>query len=143
MAEIQWTVEGRRFRSQAEYQAALRDKELIDSITGNFNLENPKDIEKLYTELRKQNYQFESIVGRQFDDNIYELYHKLKEKEALRSAEKERKKEKKKQERQNLKAALKGSHQKNQSVGTQMRLEDFDQGMQQEILHILRKKEKA
>ena len=34
MAEIQWTVEGRRFRSQAEYQAALRDKELIDSITG-------------------------------------------------------------------------------------------------------------
>ena len=142
MAEIQWTVEGRRFRSQAEYQAALRDKELIDSITGNFNLENPKDIEKLYTELRKQNYQFESIVGRQFDDNIYELYHKLKEKEALRSAEKERKKEKKKQERQNLKAALKGSHQKKQSVGTQMRLEDFDQGMQQEILHILRKKEK-
>ena len=101
MAEIQWTVEGRRFRSQAEYQAALRDKELIDSITGNFNLENPKDIEKLYTELRKQNYQFESIVGRQFDDNIYELYYKLKEKEALRSAEKERKKEKKKQERQN------------------------------------------
>ena len=48
MAEIKWTVEGRRFRSAEEYQAALRDKELIDSITGNLKLDNQKYIETLY-----------------------------------------------------------------------------------------------
>ena len=59
MAELQWTIEGRRFRSREEYQAALRDKELIDSITGNLKLDNPKDIEKLYMELKNGKYEFD------------------------------------------------------------------------------------
>lgn len=54
MAELEWTVEGRRFRNAEEYQAALRDKELIDSITGNLKLDNPKDIETLYLKLKKR-----------------------------------------------------------------------------------------
>ena len=53
MAELKWTIEGRRFRTQEEYQAALRDKQLIHSITGDFDLENPKDVETLYMELKK------------------------------------------------------------------------------------------
>ncbi len=53
MAELQWTVEGKRFRDAEEYEAALRDKQLIDSITGSLKLDNPKDIEKLYLELKK------------------------------------------------------------------------------------------
>ena len=81
MAEVKWTVEGRRFRNAEEYQAALRDKERIDSITGNLKLDNPKDIEALYLELKKGQYTFESIVGRQFDDNIYELYQRIKREE--------------------------------------------------------------
>ncbi len=48
MAEIKWTVEGRRFRNAEEYKAALRDKQLIDSITGSLKLDNPKDVEILY-----------------------------------------------------------------------------------------------
>ena len=73
MTEIRWTVEGRHFRSQDEYEAALRDKELIDSITQNFSKDNPKDIERVYNELQSGRYRFETLVGRQFDDNIYEL----------------------------------------------------------------------
>lgn len=94
MAEIKWTVEGRRFRNAEEYQAALRDKERIDSITGNLKLDNPKDIETLYLELKKGQYTFESIVGRQFDDNIYELYQRIKreEKEAEEKRLRERRK---------------------------------------------------
>ena len=84
MAKLQWTIEGRRFRSEEEYQAALRDKQLIDSITGDFDLDNPKDIEQLYMELKKGKHQFESIVGRQFDDNIYELYQRIVQEKAKR-----------------------------------------------------------
>ena len=71
MAELQWTVEGKRFRDAEEYEAALRDKQLIDSITGSLKLDNPKDIETLYLELKNGKYAFESAVGRQFDDNIF------------------------------------------------------------------------
>ena len=73
MGELQWKIDGRRFRSPEEYQAAMRDKKLIDSITDNLSLDKPQDIEKLYQELKRGKYKFESIVGRQFDDNIYEL----------------------------------------------------------------------
>ena len=31
MAELNWTIDGRRFRNQEEYMAAKRDKQLIDS----------------------------------------------------------------------------------------------------------------
>lgn len=142
MAELQWTIEGRRFRTQEEYQAAQRDKQLIDSITGDFDLENPKDVETLYMELKKGGYQFESIVGRQFDDNIYELYQRLQQDKAQK-AEKERlHKEKRKQEIERVKSVLKGNR---KALGTdkgRIRLEDMDKDMQQEILLIMKKRER-
>ena len=102
MAEIKWTVEGRRFRNAGEYQAALRDKELIDSITGSLDLDNPKDIEKLYLELKNGKYTFESIVGRQFDDNIYELYQRIKAEERAKAEEKTARKEKRRQQAERI-----------------------------------------
>ena len=103
MAEVKWIVEGRRFRNEEEYQAALRDKELIDSITGNLSLDDPKDIETLYMELRNGKHTFESTVGRQFDDNIYELYHQMKRKELEKRQEKAARKEKRKQQVEKIK----------------------------------------
>lgn len=142
MAKLQWTIEGRRFRTQEEYQAAQRDKQLIDSITGDFDLENPKDIETLYMELKKGGYQFESIVGRQFDDNIYELYQRL-QKEKAQKAEKERlQKEKRKQEFEKVKSALKRPKKAHKTEKGRLRLEDMDKDMQQEILLIMKKRER-
>ena len=134
MAELQWTIEGRRFRSQEEYMAALRDKELIDSITSNLNLDDPKDIEKLYMELKNEKYEFESIVGRQFDDNVYELYERIRQERQRKQEEKQHKEEKRKARRQakTIKQA-KQSH---------IKLDDFDPAMQEEILRVLRKKER-
>lgn len=143
MTEVKWKVEGRRFRSEEEYQAALRDKKLIDSITGDRKLDNPKDIEELYMELKKGNYQFESIVGRQFDDNIYELYNRMKAEEEQKEAQRSAQKEKRKEELDKIKGSLKGSKAKKGIKGKeQVRLEDFDKNMQQEILLILKKKER-
>lgn len=141
MAEIQWKVDGRRFRSQEEYEAALRDKELISSITGNLDLENPKDIEKLYMELKRNKYEFESIVGRQFDDNIYELYKNIKDKEKQREDQARAHREKRKQEIEKVKSVLTGQHKKSIRSEKQVKLEDFDEEMQKEILLVLKKKE--
>jgi sortase B len=143
MAELQWIVEGRRFHSEEEYQDALRDKELIDSITGNLNLDNPKDIESLYLELKKGKYEFKSIVGRQFDDNIYELYQKIKEKEEQKLKDELARKEKRKQEIEHIKEIIipqrKSAKRKNSG---KVRLSDMDADMQKEVLRILKKREK-
>ena len=141
MAELEWTVEGRRFRNAEEYQAALRDKELIDSITGNLKLDNPKDIETLYLELKKGQYTFETVVGRKFDDNIYELYQRMKREEEIAAEKKNARKEKRKQQIQKLEGLVKPSK-RQQKAGNTTRLEDFDRDMQEQIIAVLRKKEK-
>ncbi len=141
MAEVKWTVEGRRFRNAEEYQAALRDKERIDSITGNLKLDNPKDIEALYLELKKGQYTFESIVGRQFDDNIYELYQRIKREEKEAEEKKTARKEKRKQQVQQIEKLVKPSIKKKKSEGS-TKLEDFDKNMQAQIMAVLRKRER-
>ena len=141
MAEIKWTVEGRRFRNAEEYQAALRDKELIDSITGSLKLDNPKDVEILYHKLKEGHYIFESIVGRQFDDNIYELYQRIKQKEVQAKEKKIARKEKRKQQITNLEKMVISSK-KQQKLESKTKLEDFDKDMQEQIIEILKKKER-
>ena len=141
MAELEWTVEGRRFRNAEEYQAALRDKELIDSITGNLKLDNPKDVEILYHKLKEGHYIFESIVGRQFDDNIYELYQRIKQKEVQAKEKKIARKEKRKQQITNLEKMVIPSK-KQQKLESKTKLEDFDKDMQEQIIEILKKKER-
>ena len=57
--------------------AALRDQKIIDELTKGCDLTNPTDIEKVYKALLNGNYIFESNVGRDFDDEIYELHTKV------------------------------------------------------------------
>lgn len=142
MVELQWKVEGKCFKSQEEYMAAKRDKLLIDSITANLDLNNPRDIEKLYLKLKHGKYQFESIVGRRFDDNIYELYKQIKEEETQKLEQKKKQKEQKIQNRERRRDALKTiGRSKKHSEGERVRFEDFDKNMQKEILLELRKNE--
>ena len=141
MAELQWTVGGKRFRDAEEYEAALRDKQLIDSITGSLKLDNPKDIETLYLELKNGKYAFESAVGRQFDDNIFELYQRIKETERKQQEEKKARKEKRRQQLEMLKKVPKVSKQSNKAEN-KTKLEDFDMEMQRQIVEILKKKER-
>ncbi len=60
--------------------AALRDQKLIKSITEGLDLNNPDDVEKIYKDLQSGVYSFESQVGRDFDDKIYELMQNIKSK---------------------------------------------------------------
>lgn len=142
MVQLQWTIEGRRFRSAEEYQSALRDKSYIDSITANLDLENPKDIEKLYMELKSGKYIFESIVGRTFDDNIYELYKKIEQEKEQKAREERLHKEKRKQEIEKVKNIFKKNKKAAKDDKAKLKLEDLDKEMQKEILLIMKKKER-
>lgn len=78
----------------------------MDSITRDLKLDNPKDVEKLYQQLKSSQIEFESIVGRQFDDNIYELHRRFQEEQIQKQEEIRRKKEERKQKRENAKKKL-------------------------------------
>lgn len=140
--ELKWNIEGRRFHSREEYEAAIRDKLIIDSITCRYDLSKPADIEALYMEMKNTRYRFESVVGRQFDDNIYELYLRVKNDEEEKKAQQELKKEQKLQRRQRIKESLGKGHNTSSKPKEKIRLDDFDRDMQRKILMELRKNER-
>lgn len=145
VTQLQWTIDGRRFRSREEYEAALRDKQLVDKIIGSLSLDNPENIEKIYHELRVGKYRFESIVGRQFDDNIYELYSRIKKQKEQDEQRRKESIERKKQNMTRVTQAIKGGAQKKKvdEEGKQkIQLIDYDDSMRQEIIKVLRQKER-
>lgn len=131
-------VAGRRFRTRADYEAALRDQKKIERIKAETDLENPKQIYELLNELKSGSYRFETIVGRDFDDEIYEKVELLK-KQGITP--------------ENAKKTLitgknrkeKGSRTKEKKVqkkAASVNLADYDKEMQKQILLEMRKQEK-
>ncbi len=126
MAANGFEVEGRQFRVKADYEAALRDKEIIDRIRRKVDFNNKDDVMNLYSEIETGKYKFETLVGNDFDDYVFELAQNIKmgtfegkEKNTKNSAHKKAKSNKKK-----------------------VKLEDFDEDMQKHILVELEKREK-
>ena len=72
------TVAGIRFRTRVDYEAALRDQKKIDAIRARINLSDPKELFKLFSVLQSGSYRFETQLGRNFDDEIYEKIENLK-----------------------------------------------------------------
>ncbi len=70
------TVEGQVYKSKAEYEDALYDKNIIDSVKARFNLSTKEGITAAYRELRTVH--FKTSLGDSFDDEIFELYEGLK-----------------------------------------------------------------
>ena len=131
MTADELTVAGRRFRTRADYEAALRDQKKIERIKAETDLDNPKQIYELLKDLQSGSYRFETIVGRDFDDEIYEKAEALKKQGITpENAAKTVKADKKKKEKR--------SRKKESSVN----LSDYDKDMQKQILIELRKQEK-
>ena len=78
MTANELTVAGRRFRTQADYEAALRDQKKIDLIKSETDLDNPKQLFDLFKEMQSGKYRFETVIGNDFDDKIFERIEKLK-----------------------------------------------------------------
>ena len=64
------TVAGIRFRSRADYEAALRDQKKINAIRARIDLSNPGELYKLFSVLQSGSYRFETQLGNSFDDEI-------------------------------------------------------------------------
>ncbi len=120
MAAERQTVSGRQFRTKADYEAALRDKKKIDIIRSKTDLKNPKEVFALYEQMRGGTYRFETAVGNDFDDEVYELVERYKRQENNGKGKNKNKKKRNKSHK-----AIKG--------GKKISLEDFDEDMRREI----------
>lgn len=78
MAANRYEVEGRLFYNKLDYEAAQRDVEKIKEIKATYDLSDAEDIVKVYSNLASGVYRFESVVGDDFDDEIYKLHSDIK-----------------------------------------------------------------
>lgn len=127
------TVAGRRFRTRADYEAALRDQKKIDMIKSRTDLNDSKQLLELFSELQSGAYRFETAVGNDFDDAIYEKVENLKKQ---KSNAKSTDRFSKKKDRNS-----KGKKVNSKAAGEQS-LNDYDKEMQKQILEELRRQEK-
>lgn len=130
---------GKRFRTEAEYKAAKRDLKLIEEIKLKVHMDQPGEVISLSEEFAAGKYRFESIVGSDFDDQVYELAEKYKSEgytkdSKVPSGRRARKKAEKKHTKVNVSGKKKFKEQKS--------LEDYDSDMQKVILAEIKKRER-
>lgn len=138
-----YSVAGRQFRTKADYHAALQDQKKIDAIREKINMEQPGDVITLSEELSAGKYQFSTLVGRDFREEIQELAEKYKKQGYTKDTKVKRAK---KAKAPGKKAAGKNAGKKNgkkdsKKQASEVSLDDYDEQMQKEIKAVLKKKE--
>ncbi len=138
-------VAGRRFRTQADYEAALRDQKKIDIIRAKTDLDNPKQLYKLFGEMQSGTYHFETVIGNDFDDEIFERIEKLKRQgitaENAESTVGKKNRKSRQGQRSTERKPAKVKKEKS-SKKTPEKLEDYDKNMQEQILGELKRQER-
>ena len=72
-------VSGRKFITDSEYHAAIDDAALVDEIKQKTDFENPESVERLYAAMQSGEFRFKTVIGRDFDDEVYELVRQYRE----------------------------------------------------------------
>lgn len=124
-----YEISGRQFRTAADYEAAKKDAAYIEQLKRRYDLSKREELEQLVKDLREEKYRFRTILGRDFLDEMEEL---LKD-----TADREQKE--KSTGRHIRKTSGKGNVTKKKKS---IRLEDYDEEMQKEILEQLKKRER-
>lgn len=136
-------VAGRRFRTEADYKAARRDLQKVEEIRQKVNLNQPGEVIRLYEEMQAGNYRFETAVGNDFDDEIYELASRFQKDGYTRDSRissKDLRRKKKADSGKKRKKAVKAPQ--TELDAEQTGEEAPDAGMQKEILRELKKRER-
>lgn len=89
MAQNEYIVEDRSFRTEADYRRALRDKETIDRLRGELaGVSKDKNagaalkrLESMRNDIRNGRYQFHTILGQDFEDELSERIKRLQTKD--------------------------------------------------------------
>lgn len=136
-------VAGRKFRTEADYKAALRDQSKIEEIKSKVNMEQPGEVLTLYADMQMGKYRFETTVGNDFDDEIYELAQKYKSQGYNKDSRLSGKQRKKSHKNQKAASRKKNSGKRPKDRKEQeISLDDYDADMKKEILAELKKREK-
>lgn len=78
-----YSVSGFKFGDEKEYKAALEELRVINRLKEQTNMSDFKSVESLYAQMQSGEIRFNTVVGRAFDDEIYDLVKELEEKQAL------------------------------------------------------------
>lgn len=119
---------GHRFTNEADYEAALRDLNKIEEIKKKTDFKQKSSLEVLYNDLQTGQITFESVLGQEFDDEVYEAYISLKNNSSVQADKSG--------------ASSKTKSNKSDNVKSKISLDDFDEEMQEQILKELKKKER-
>lgn len=72
MAQKDYSVEGRSFRTESDYKRALRDKETIDRLRTESTGYTKEKLVQLRDEVRSGKYRFFTLLGQDFEDELTE-----------------------------------------------------------------------
>ena len=70
MTQKDYTVEGRRFRTAAEYALALKDKKIIEELRRKTDFSDREAVTALLKEIRAGKYPFQTLLGEDFLDEL-------------------------------------------------------------------------
>ena len=130
-----FNVAGRQFRTQSDYNAALRDQKQIEAIKAKINMEQPGEVISLAEELKAGKYRLTTIVGTDFKEEIQEQADKYKKQGYTKESKIKVPKQKKKQAGKKL---AKQAKENKKPVS----LDEYDEKMQQEIKAALKQRER-
>ncbi len=80
MAGYRKQVGSHVFYSVRDYEDALHDEKLIGEIRKKINFKDSKQLTQLYQTMQSGAISFKSVLGREFDDEVYEAMQKIKNK---------------------------------------------------------------
>ena len=130
-----FNVAGRQFRTQSDYNAALRDQKQIEAMKAKVNMEQPGEVISLAEELKAGKYRLMTIVGTDFKEEIQDLADKYRKQGYTKDSKIKVSKQKKKQ-------AGKQSAKQAKNNKKTVSLDEYDEKMQQEIKAALKQRER-
>lgn len=77
MAQKVYIVEGRQFRTEADYRRALRDKKVIDRLREQIDFQNRSQLSQLVKALQQKKYPFLTLLGQDFMEEAEEALRQL------------------------------------------------------------------
>ncbi|MCM1144683.1 MAG: class B sortase, partial [Lachnoclostridium sp.] len=140
-------VAGRQFRTQADYNAALRDQAQIEAIKAKVNMQQPGEVIALSEQLSSGKYRLTTMVGRDFKEEIQELADKYQKqgytKESkVKPSKQQKKAQKQKKSGKSASAGSKTDRKAKTEKDTPTSLDQYDEQMQKEIKAVLKKNER-
>ncbi|MCM1118985.1 MAG: class B sortase [bacterium] len=77
MAQKVYVVEGRQFRTEADYRRALRDKQIIDQLRQKVDFDNRSQLSQLVKTLHQKQTLFLTILGQDFTEEAEDALNQL------------------------------------------------------------------